>query len=430
MTTYFINTNARDTPAKISSFLLSVGYEGPEGYYGAPVYCIKIDSQSRTYGFLGAPVPQCKNLTTLEKLKQRLSTQMRIIFVEMLRGDTAEKVLDVMTGLGFSKDPMPGLFEFGEYVVVDTERRRFSYRRDGGCMPTNAVITTLDRLKQLMATHYINVTPSVTLSKITTALYNLGFASCPNTPMPAEVAFLKINKETKTFSCHRDSDQREGVELMAQEQLKPQAKPGPSYEWLEKQCTSLKKQLSALGYEDRGGLMMAPPLGKPPEYILNDLTPEQAIQAFRDGKSVTVAGKPMTSGTTIEELLDSRLTLKHKRFGRIVLTDQVSDAPAVGDSIWAACIDGRVLRINYHETLRDEVINGLFHLTEQGAIDHAQEMARLNRDGFVEMDVEWLVKLKNDLSTISRAIREDNISTAANRTSTLIDEIAKKIGEF
>lgn len=355
---------------------------------------------------------------------------MRIIFVEMLRGDTPEKVHDVMTGLGFSKDPAPGLHEFGEYVEVDTGRKQFSYRRDGGCMPTNAVITTLDRLKQLIATHYINVTPSVTLSKITTALYNLGFASCPNTPMPAEVAFLKINKETKTFSCHRDGDQREGIELMAPEQLKPQVMPKPSYERLEKQCTSLKKQLSALGYADRGGEMMAPPLGKPPGYILNDLSPEQAIQAFKDGKSVTVAGKPMTSGTTIEELLDSRLTLKHKRFGRIVLTDQVAEDPKVGNSIWAAGIDGKVLRVNYHETLRGEVVNGLFHLTEQGAIDHAEEMARLNRDGFVEMDVEWLVKLKNELSTVLYSIEEKQLLEASRRMVDVTDEISKKIGEF
>ena len=122
---------------------------------------------------------------------------MRIIFVELLRGDTPEKVHDVMSGLGFSKDPMPGLLEFGEYVEVDMERKQFSYRRDGGHIPTNAEITTLDGLLQ------------------------------------------------RAIS-------------------KPQVMPKPSYEWLEKQCTSLKKQLSALGYEDRGGEMMAPPLGKPP----------------------------------------------------------------------------------------------------------------------------------------------------------------------
>ena len=208
----------------------------------------------------------------------------------------------------------------------------------------------------------------------------------------------------------------------------PTAKP--SYEWLEQQIASRTKQLLALGYEDRGGEMMAPPLGKPPEYILNDLSPEQAIQAFKDGKSVTVAGKPMTSGTTIEELLDSRLTLKHKRFGRIVLTDQVTDAPEVGGSIWAAGIDGKVLRVNYYEPLRGEVINGLFHLTEQGAIDHAEEMARLNRDGFVEMDVEWLVKLKNEISTVLYSIEEKQLLEASRRMVDVTDEISKKIGEF
>ena len=204
---------------------------------------------------------------------------MRIIFVELLRGDTAEKVLDVMTGLGFSKDPLPGLFEFGEYVEVDTERKRFSYRKDGGSIPLDAEITTLDGLKHHLA---------------------------------------------------------------------PPA-PGPSYEWIKKQLEGRTKQLLALGYTERHGEMMAPPLGKPPEYILNDLTPEQAIQAFKDGKSVTVAGKPMTSGTTVEELLDSRLTLKHKRFGRIVLTDQVTDAPEVGTPVFISNSGGSFSNVIYEQ---------------------------------------------------------------------------------
>lgn len=302
---------------------------------------------------------------------------------------------------------------------------------EGGGFPS-ADVLTLNEFKQLMATHYINVTPHVTLSKITTALYNLGFSSCPKTPMPAEVAFLKIDKGTKTFSCHRDSDQREGVELMAPEQLKPQVMPKPSYKWLEQQCTALKKQLTDLGYEDRGGVMMAPPVGKAPEYILKDLTVEQAIQAFKEGKSVTVGGKLMTSGTTVEELLDSHLTLKYKRFGRIVMTDQVTTAPAEGYSVWAAGIDGKVLRINYHETLRTEVINGLFHLTEQGAIKHAEEMARLNRDGFVEMDVEWLVTLKNAVVTLEHGLSNNaplSPEYYSDRLGAMLKSIDEKIKE-
>lgn len=281
MTTYFINANERDTSAKISSFLLSVGYEGPEVYYGVPVHCIKIDSQSRTYGFLGAPVPPSKDLVTFEQLKQRLAAQM----------------------------------------------------------------------------------------------------------------------------------------------------PKPSYEWLEKQCTTLKKQLSALGYEDRGGEMMAPPLGKTPEYVLNDLSPEQAIQAFKEGKSVTVAGKPMTSGTTVEELLDSRLTLNHKRFGRIILTDQVTAAPEVGTPVFISNSGGSFSNVIYETGRLGALEAGAMHYTEQGAIDHAEEMARLNRDGFVEMDVEWLVKLKNELSTILHAM-DAKSPTANERIDALIDEISKKIGEF
>lgn len=283
---------------------------------------------------------------------------MRIIFVEMLRGDTAEKVLDVMTGLGFSKDPRDFLLEFGEYVRVDMDRKQFLYRRDARSIPLDAEITTLDELLQRAI------------------------------PKPI--------------------------------------KPGPSYEWLEKQCTTLKKQLSALGYEDRGEGMMAPPIGKTPEYILNDLTPEQAIQAFKDGKSVTVAGKPMTSGTTVEELLDSRLTLKHKRFGRIVLTDQVTAPPKNGTTVFISNSGGSFSNVIYETGRLGALEAGCLHYTEQGAIDHAEEMVRLNRDGFVEMDVEWLVKLK----TISHAIGEEHFSTAANKVATLIEEVSKKMGEF
>lgn len=283
-----------------------------------------------------------------------------------------------------------------------------------------------------MTTYFINTNATDTATKVSEFLKSIGFTFLVEAKQDARVPCVKIDVAKKLyrfleFKCGPVKG------LMSFDELKQRlASPTlkPSYEWLEKQCTTLKKQLSALGYEDHGGGMMAPPLGKPPEYILNDLSPEQAIQAFKDGKSVTVAGKPMTSGTTIEELLDSRLTLKHKRFGRIVLTDQITDAPEVGSSIWAAGIDGKALRVNYHETLRGEVINGLFHLTEQGAIDHVEEMARLNRDGFVEMDVDWLVKLKNELSTVLYSIEEKQLLEASRRIVDVMDEIFKKIGEF
>lgn len=284
MTIYFINANERDTPAKISSFLLSVGYEGPEGYYGVPVHCIKIDSQSRTYGFLGAPVPPCKNLTNLE---------------------------------GFR----------------------------GTFAPT----------------------------------------------------------------------------------------PKPSYEWLEKQLDGRTKQLLALGYEDRGGEMMAPPIGKTPEYVLNDLSPEQAIQAFKDGKSVTVAGKPMTSGTTVEELLDSQPTLKHKRFGRIVLTDQVTTDPEVGAEVFYAYADGSSRKANFSAHMWG-IGEGILHLTEQGAIDHAEEMARLNRDGFVEMDVEALTRIKDSLKeTLTPLTPEDPpkpFGWTSRRVKDAVEEIEGMLKEF
>lgn len=176
--------------------------------------------------------------------------------------------------------------------------------------------------------------------------------------------------------------------------------------------------------------MMVPPLGKTPEYVLNDLSPEQATQAFKDGKSVTVAGEPMTSGTTIEELLDSRLTLKHKRFGRIVLTDQITAPPKNGTTVFISNSWGSFSNVIYETGRLGALEAGAMHYTEHGAIDHAQEMARLNRDGFVEIDVDWLVKLKNELSTISHAIGEEHFSTAANKVSTLIEGVSKKIGGF
>ena len=120
-------------------------------------------------------------------------------------------------------------------------------------------------------------------------------------------------------------------------------------------------------------------------------------------------------------------TLNHKRFGRIVLTDQVTGAPPKGILVYFSLLDGSTNTTAYHDHLETALINGALHYTEQGAIDHAQEMARLNRDGFVEMDVEWLVKLKNDLSTISHAM-DSKSPTAYERIDALIDEISKKIG--
>lgn len=305
-----------------------------------------------------------KEVLTFEQFKKLIEeTQMRIIFVELLRGETSEKVLEVMTGLGFAKAPERGLLEFGEYVEIDTERKQFSYRRDGGAIPENAKITTLDELRTVL----------------------------------------------------------------------PTVRPGPSYEWLEQQCTALKKQLNGLGYEDRGGVMMVPPVGKTPEYILKDLTVEQAIQAFKEGKSVTVAGKLMTSGTTVEELLDSHLTLKHKRFGRIVMKDQVTSEPDAGALVYRAlAFSNDAALVTYSSDMRTFLGSGTLHYTEQGAIDHAEEMARLNRDGFVEMDVDWLVKLKNAVATLEHGLSNNaplSPEYYSDRLGAMFKSIDEKIKE-
>ena len=117
-------------------------------------------------------------------------------------------------------------------------------------------------------------------------------------------------------------------------------------------------------------------------------------------------------------------TLNHKRFGRIVLTDQITAPPKNGTTVFISNSEGSFSNVIYERGRLGALEAGVMHYTEQGAIDHAQEMARLNRDGFVEMDVEWMVELKNELSTISHAM------DANERIDALIDEISKKIGEF
>lgn len=281
-----------------------------------------------------------------------------------------------------------------------------------------------------MTTYFINTNANDTVAKISEFLKSIGFTFLVEVQTSARVPCVKIDTSKKLYRF-QEWGCAPCEELVSLDQLKRllhAQMPKPSYEWVERQLASRTKQLLALGYEYRGGEMMAPPLGKPPEYILNDLTPEQAIQAFKDGKSVIVAGKPMTSGTTVEELLDSRLTLKHKRFGRIVLTDQVTTELDAGEEVFYAYADGSSRKANFSAHMWG-IGEGILHLTEQGAIDHAEEMARLNRDGFVEMDVEWLVKLKNELSTISHAM-DAKSPTAYERIDALIDEVSKKIGEF
>ena len=283
-----------------------------------------------------------------------------------------------------------------------------------------------------MTTYFINTNANDTVAKISEFLKSIGFTFLVEVQTSARVPCVKIDTSKKLYRF-QEWGCAPCEELVSLDQLKQPLyaqMPKPSYGWVERQLASRTKQLLALGYTERHGEMMAPPLGKPPEYVLNDLSPEQAVQAFKEGKSVTVAGKPMTSGTTIEELLDSRLTLKHKRFGRIVLTDQVTDAPEVGTPVFISNSGGSFSNVIYETGRLGALEAGVMHYTEQGAIDHAAEMARLNRDGFVEMDVEWLVKLKNELSTISHAIGEEHFSTAANKVSTLIEGVSKKIGEF
>lgn len=55
--------------------------------------------------------------------------------------------------------------------------------------------------------------------------------------------------------------------------------------WLEKQLVARTLQLSKLGYQDRGGVYMAPPFGKTPDYILEEMEQMKSTHYIKIGES-------------------------------------------------------------------------------------------------------------------------------------------------
>lgn len=96
--------------------------------------------------------------------------------------------------------------------------------------------------------------------KVAEYLRDNGIQSDGKPPFMSKLICVDITN--KTVSSIHETDQP----LTTLAELKEIMRP-----WLEKQLAARTKQLTQLGYCDRGGEYMAPPLGKTPDYILEEM---------------------------------------------------------------------------------------------------------------------------------------------------------------